>query len=94
MFRRPWTRPWGTRGPCCSSSRWRSTLPGSFRAGDRDEPPHVHVEREDSTAKFWLDPVRVQRSGGFGGVELQRIQRLVRLRREQLLRCRDEYFHD
>jgi hypothetical protein len=37
-----------------------------FYAGDRDEPEHVHVERDDRVAKFWLDPVRLQRSGGFG----------------------------
>jgi len=26
-----------------------------FYAGDQDEPPHVHVERDDSEAKYWLD---------------------------------------
>jgi hypothetical protein len=30
-----------------------------FYAGDRDEPLHVHVEREDKVAKFWLDPIRL-----------------------------------
>jgi hypothetical protein len=65
-----------------------------FYAGDRDEPPHVHVEREDRIAKFWLDPVRLQRSGGFGRLELERIRRLVHLHREELLRCWDDYFHD
>jgi hypothetical protein len=29
-----------------------------FFAGDRNEPVHVHVAREDKTAKFWLSPVR------------------------------------
>jgi hypothetical protein len=36
-----------------------------FYAGDRDEPAHVHVERESHKAKFWLDPVRLEQSGGF-----------------------------
>jgi hypothetical protein len=36
-----------------------------FYSSDRDEPPHVHVEREDNVAKFWLDPVTLQSSGGF-----------------------------
>jgi hypothetical protein len=31
-----------------------------FYAGDRDEPPHIHVERHRSSAKFWLNPVRLQ----------------------------------
>ncbi|MDO9470152.1 MAG: DUF4160 domain-containing protein [Nitrosomonas sp.] len=36
-----------------------------FFASDRDEPLHIHVERKDKIAKFWLDPVRLQSSGGF-----------------------------
>ena len=28
-----------------------------FYAGDRDEPQHIHVERDADIAKFWLDPV-------------------------------------
>ena len=56
-----------------------------FFAGDKEEPSHVHVEREDDIAKFWLDPVRLQRSGGFSRVELTRIDRLVRKHQAQLL---------
>lgn len=41
-----------------------------FYAGDRDEPPHVHIEHEDRQAKFWLDPVRLERSGGFSRAEV------------------------
>ena len=64
-----------------------------FYAGDRDEPPHIHVERDDDKAKFWLDPVRLQNSGGFGRAEINRIQRLVEQNREILLRSWDEYFN-
>ena len=48
-----------------------------FFASDREEPPHVHVERDDAVAKYWLDPVRLQRGVGFDRVELRRIHRLV-----------------
>ncbi len=48
-----------------------------FYAGDAGEPEHIHVEREDKVAKFWLDPVRLERSGGFGRTELRHIQRIV-----------------
>lgn len=40
-------------------------------SADRDEPPHVHVEREGSGGKFWLEPVRLESSRGFGRVELR-----------------------
>lgn len=36
-----------------------------FFSGDRDEPPHIHVERDENHAKFWLDPVRLEESSGF-----------------------------
>jgi len=43
-----------------------------FYAGDRFEPLHIHVERDDKIAKFWLDPVRLQNSGGFNRVEIRK----------------------
>ena len=61
-------------------------------SADRDEPVHVHVEREDNVAKFWLSPVRLERSGGFGGAELRRIQRIVESRGEDLVEAWNEYF--
>ena len=48
-----------------------------FYSGDRDEPPHVHIEREDSVAKVWLDPVRLESNAGFRAAELRRIERIV-----------------
>jgi hypothetical protein len=54
----------------------------------------VHVERESNRAKFWLDPVRMQNSGGFSGVELNRISTLIEENRNLLLRAWDEYFND
>jgi hypothetical protein len=65
-----------------------------FYAGDRDEPPHVHVEREANRAKLWLEPVRFQESGGFSAREINRIAALVEEHREELLRAWNEYFND
>lgn len=64
-----------------------------FYAGDRDEPPHVHVERDRDIAKFWLDPVRLQNSGGYSRNEINRIERLVEENSEDLVRRWDEYFN-
>jgi hypothetical protein len=63
-----------------------------FYSGDRDEPEHVHVEREDKVAKFWLEPVRLERSGGFGRSELRTIQRIVTERRSELVEAWHEHF--
>jgi len=65
-----------------------------FYSGDGDEPPHVHVERDENTAKFCLGPVRLQTSGGFKPAEVRRIQRLVEGQRENLLRSWDAYFNE
>jgi hypothetical protein len=64
-----------------------------FYAADRNEPAHVHVERDENVAKFWLDPVRLQASGGFSRAEVGRIQKLVEDHRETLLRCWNDYFN-
>jgi hypothetical protein len=63
-----------------------------FYAGDRDEPPHVDVEREDKVAKFWLDPVRLHNSGGFGRNEISNLHRFVDENNDSLLRAWNEYF--
>src|SRR5437867_12112692 len=63
-----------------------------FYASDRHEPPHVHVERDEKVAKFWLRPVRLERSGGFSRREINRIQKLVEKNAEDLLRSWNEYF--
>ena len=65
-----------------------------FYSGDRNEPPHIHVERDDNTAKFWLNPIRLQLSRGFSRGETLDIQRLVEENGEILLRGWNEYFGD
>ena len=63
-----------------------------FYAGDGNEPPHVHVERDDCEAKFWLVPVRLARSRGFTRKELRQIRALIETYREALLERWHEYF--
>lgn len=64
-----------------------------FYSGDRDEPPpHVHVERDDCEAKFWLDPVRLERSRGFSGKEINLIRAIIDRSRQDLLDRWNEYF--
>ena len=65
-----------------------------FYSGDREEPRHVHVEREPDRGKFWLDPVRLAESGGFGRAEIRRLEGLVRENATELRRAWDEYFTD
>ena len=63
-----------------------------FYSNEGNEPPHIHVERDDMTAKFWLDPVRLQQSWGFGSAELNNIQEHVEEHRQILTEKWYEYF--
>jgi hypothetical protein len=63
-----------------------------FYAGDRGEPVHVHVERDQEMAKFWLQPVRLAKSRGFASAELNRISRLVEENQERLQEAWNDYF--
>lgn len=63
-----------------------------FYAGDRDEPLHIHVERNDKIAKFWLDPIRLQSSGGFSRTEIAQILRIINQHHQQLVEAWHEYF--
>ena len=64
-----------------------------FYAGDGGEPPHIHVERDDCEAKFWLDPVRLERSRGFPRKDLNRLREMIAKHREQLLEGWNEFFY-
>ena len=65
-----------------------------FYSGDQDEPPHIHVERDNHKAKFWLQPVRLQNSGRFKRKELNRIQELIEENQVRFLEEWYEYFSE
>jgi Domain of unknown function (DUF4160) len=63
-----------------------------FVSHDLHEPPHVHVDRDDDSAKLWLAPVALASNLGFTTVELRRVQRLVVEHEPRLLEAWNEYF--
>jgi hypothetical protein len=63
-----------------------SQMPTVFRSGpyrfhfysrESNEPPHVHVARDDFEVKFWLQPISVAFNYGFSPTEVNDIRRLV-----------------
>jgi hypothetical protein len=48
-----------------------------FFTREGTEPPHVHVEKGEDYAKFWLRPVRLARNRGFLSRHLRTIRSLV-----------------
>lgn len=63
-----------------------------FYANDRGEPRHIHIEREDKIAKYWLDPIRVHNSGGFKQFELNQIYGIIKENHKELQEAWDDYF--
>lgn len=56
-----------------------------FYSHEPNEPPHIHVDRDNQSAKFWLDPVVVAANLGFRSPELRRVEQLVAENRALLL---------
>lgn len=48
-----------------------------FYSRENDEPPHIHVARDDLEAKFWLQPVSLAANFGFSPSELNQIRHHV-----------------
>ena len=63
-----------------------------FYSHDMQEPPHVHVDRDDETAKFWLTPVALASNIGFRARELRDIRRVVSERSAEFLEAWNDYF--
>ncbi len=85
-----------------SAVRCQYTMPVFLRVGpyrfyvvswDRNEPPHIHVQRDNSSAKFWLDPVELASSRYFNRSEIRRIYRIVEQEQSALLEAWNEYFN-
>ena len=70
-------------------------IPGPYRvfftSFDCNEPAHVHVERDNATSKFWLEPLALARNHGFGAPELNAIRRLINAHRPQILEVWHEH---
>lgn len=62
-----------------------------FYSHEPNEPPHIHVDRDESTAKLWLTPVSLATNLGFRAHELTTLLRLVREHREEFINAWDSF---
>jgi Domain of unknown function (DUF4160) len=63
-----------------------------FYSHEQNEPPHVHVDRDELSAKFWLQPVGLARNYGFRPRELRELFLIVERYQQELLETWNEYF--
>jgi hypothetical protein len=62
-----------------------------FHSHEPNEPPHVHVDRDNASCKMWLNPVALASSLGFKAAELRDIERLVSANRAMLVQAWEEF---
>lgn len=63
-----------------------------FFSLEGNEPPHIHVEKAEAYAKFWLEPVTLARSRGFRSRDLGKVHGIIEKHRDLLLEKWDEHF--
>lgn len=63
-----------------------------FYAEEGTEPPHVHVDKGEGTAKFWLEPVRLARADGLKVGEIRHAMRIAERQQTKLLEAWNEFF--
>jgi len=63
-----------------------------FVSHDMHEPPHVHIDRDAFSAKFWLDPVALAYNLGFPARELKKLETLTFKHRTKFLEAWYDYF--
>jgi len=74
--------------PCC----WPRAAASFSSAMKGQNPPHIHVERGDGYAKFWLEPVELVDAVGMKTRELGRARLLVIQHRIDFREKWREYF--
>ena len=62
-----------------------------FFSLEGEEPAHIHVEKEEKYAKFWLKPLSLARSRGFRPHELGDIARIIEQHQALLKEKWNEY---
>jgi len=63
-----------------------------FYSRETNEPPHVHIQTAEKSAKFWLNPVALARSVGYNQSEIRRLYELVEQHRVIFQEAWDEHF--
>ncbi|MBL1210450.1 DUF4160 domain-containing protein [Geminocystis sp. GBBB08] len=63
-----------------------------FYSHEPNEPPHIHVDKDNLSAKFWLSSIFLARNIGFSSKELRKIQSIVEENQTKFLEVWYEYF--
>ena len=63
-----------------------------FYSNEGHEPAHIHIEKGDGIAKWWLDPARKARSEGFSLAQRRRIRAIILEHEAEFIDAWNRYF--
>jgi hypothetical protein len=63
-----------------------------FFAEEGNEPPHIHVDKGDGTAKLWLEPLHLASAEGLKVKEIRHILTIAERERAMLMEKWNEFF--
>ena len=63
-----------------------------FYSNENSEPAHIHVQKGNALAKFWLNPVTLASQSGFPAHELNKLNRLTRQNAALFYEAWNEFF--
>ena len=63
-----------------------------FFSNEGVEPPHIHIDKDGNSAKFWLAPVSLAKNYGFSDNELNELVKKLKDETPVFLDAWHEYF--
>ena len=63
-----------------------------FFSNEGFEPPHIHIEKDNSYAKVWLEAISVAKNYGFSAKEMNFLLSIVEKNRKLFEERWNEYF--
>ncbi len=63
-----------------------------FYSHEPNEPRHIHADRDDLSAKLWLEPVGLAMNFGVSAVELRKVQSIVESNQARFIEAWNGYF--
>ena len=62
-----------------------------FFSREGNEPPHIHVRKDENRCKYWLVPISCDYNFGFKSKELKKIEGIIHDHFDFLKEAYDEY---
>ena len=64
-----------------------------FYSNENDEPIHIHIEKAEGNAKYWLEPeLQEEYSYGFKAKQRKEIEQIISENKNELITAWNEYF--